>query len=47
MQFVGIAIDDRDEVRAFARKCGINCPIMVGQLAAIELAKAAGNKLGL
>jgi thiol-disulfide isomerase/thioredoxin len=46
LQFVGIAIDDRDKVRAFARAHEINYPIVVGQLAAIELSKVAGNKRG-
>lgn len=46
MKLVGITIDDRDEVRGFARKREVNYLLKVGQLAAIELAKAAGNKLG-
>jgi len=46
LQFVGIAIDDRDKVQAFVRKHEINYPIMFGQLDAIELSKLAGNKRG-
>lgn len=46
LQFVGIAIDEADKVRAFARKQMINYPIMIGQMDAIELSKTAGNKAG-
>ena len=46
LQFVGIAIDERDKVVDFARRNGINYPIMVGQLDAIELSKTAGNEKG-
>ncbi|NIO40071.1 MAG: redoxin family protein, partial [Burkholderiales bacterium] len=46
VQFVGIAIDDRDKVVDFAGRNGINYPIMIGQLDALELSKAAGNHSG-
>ncbi|UCH48018.1 MAG: TlpA family protein disulfide reductase [Betaproteobacteria bacterium] len=46
LQFVGIAIDERDKVVAFARRNAINYPIMIGQLDAIELSKTAGNERG-
>ncbi len=46
VQFVGIAIDERDKVIRFARRNGVNYPIMIGQLDAIELSKAAGNEKG-
>lgn len=46
LQFVGIAIDERDKVREFASRNAINYPIMIGQLDAIELSRAAGNKSG-
>jgi len=46
LQFVGIAVDERDKVAAFARKNAINYPIMIGQLDAIELAESAGNESG-
>ena len=46
LQFVGIAIDEVDKVRAFARKYAINYPIMIGQADAIELSRTAGNKAG-
>ena len=46
LQFVGIAIDERDKVVNFARRNGINYPIMIGQLDAIELSNTAGNQRG-
>jgi thiol-disulfide isomerase/thioredoxin len=46
LQFVGIAIDDVDKVRAFAQAHGINYPILVGDLQAMELARLAGNTRG-
>ncbi len=46
LQFVGIAIDRPDSVAAFARSHRINYPILLGDLAAMHLAKAAGNERG-
>lgn len=46
LQFVGIAVDDRDRVAAFVRQYQINYPILIGQLNAIELSEMAGNKRG-
>jgi thiol-disulfide isomerase/thioredoxin len=46
LQFVGVAIDERDKVVDFANRNGINYPIMIGQLDAIELSKTAGNERG-
>lgn len=46
VQFVGIAIDQRDAVERFAREFGINYPILVGSLDAMEVSKAAGNRVG-
>lgn len=46
LQFIGIAIDERDKVVDFAQRNAINYPIMVGQLDAIELSKKAGNERG-
>ncbi len=46
LQFVGIAIDERDKVADFAHRNAINYPIMIGQLDAIELSKQAGNDRG-
>ncbi len=44
LQIVGVAIDDSDKVRTFAKQQQMNYPIVIGQLAAIELSKAAGNE---
>ncbi len=46
LQFVGIAIDQPDKVRAFAQELGLNYPTLVGGYGAIELSKALGNQLG-
>ncbi|HSO07101.1 MAG TPA: TlpA disulfide reductase family protein [Pelomicrobium sp.] len=46
VQFVGIAVDQRDAVERFAREFGINYPVLVGSLDAIEVSKAAGNRVG-
>jgi peroxiredoxin len=45
-QVIGIAIDDEDAVRAFADDMGINYPIMVSELEAIELSRRYGNRIG-
>ncbi|MGD2140835.1 MAG: TlpA disulfide reductase family protein [Burkholderiales bacterium] len=46
LQFVGIAVDKHDKVAAFVRENGVNYPVMIGQLDAIELAESAGNTSG-
>lgn len=46
VQFVGIAIDQREKVRDFARDFGINYPVLVGQFDTIELSRRAGNRVG-
>ncbi len=46
LQFVGIAIDEKDKVAAYAREIGINYPILVGELDAVEMSRALGNELG-
>jgi len=46
LQFVGIAIDNRDKVREFAAKFGINYPILIGEMEGIELVRRAGNDRG-
>jgi thiol-disulfide isomerase/thioredoxin len=46
LQFIGIAIDQREKVDAFARDLGINYPILLGGIEAIEIARRAGNRLG-
>ena len=46
LQFIGIAIDQHDKVRAFAREFGINYPILLGGMEVMELSRRAGNRLG-
>jgi thiol-disulfide isomerase/thioredoxin len=46
VQFLGIAIDDGDKVRAFAEEIGLNYPTLHGQMDAIEVMTAYGNKSG-
>lgn len=46
VQFLGIAIDEADRVRAFAEKIGLNYPTLHGQLDAIEVMTAYGNETG-
>lgn len=46
VQFVGIAIDQRDKVAAFAREFKINYVILLGGLESIDLARQVGNRVG-
>lgn len=46
LQFAGIAIDQADKVRAFAREFHINYPLFIGGVEALNLARQAGNKAG-
>jgi thiol-disulfide isomerase/thioredoxin len=45
VQFVGIAVDDPDKVRAFAQEVKLNYPALIGGYGAIELSKTLGNEL--
>lgn len=47
VQFVGIAIDQADKVRAFADEFKINYPLLIGGMDALELSRQAGNKAGV
>ena len=44
--FVGVALDEKIKVQAFADEIGINYPVMLGEMEAIELARKIGNRLG-
>lgn len=44
--FVGLALDQKDNVQAFSDEMGINYPILLGENDAAELGKLAGNRLG-
>jgi thiol-disulfide isomerase/thioredoxin len=46
LQFVGIAIDEKDKVIDFSDTYGVNYPMLVGDLEAIKLGKAYGNRFG-
>lgn len=46
MQFLGIAIDDGESVRAFAAEVGLNYPTLHGQADAMEVISAYGNNTG-
>lgn len=47
VQFVGIAIDQPDKVREFAREFRINYPLLIAGMDAMELSRKAGNKAGV
>jgi thiol-disulfide isomerase/thioredoxin len=44
VQFVGIAIDDRQPVQEFADSFGINYPTLLGDMGAIEISRRLGNR---
>jgi thiol-disulfide isomerase/thioredoxin len=46
LQFIGIAIDQREKVDAFIRDFGMNYPVLLGGVDAVELTRRAGNRLG-
>jgi thiol-disulfide isomerase/thioredoxin len=47
LQLVGIAIDQPDKVRPYAKEMGMNFPILIGGVDAIDLTKALGNRAGV
>ena len=47
LQFIGIAIDRPDPVRAFQREYGMNYPILLGGIETMELLRSTGNKAGV
>lgn len=47
LQFVGIAIDQPDRVRPYAQEMGMNFPILIGNLDAIDFGKTLGNRAGV
>jgi peroxiredoxin len=46
VQFLGVALDAGDEVRAFMREHAVNYPSVYGGHEAIALSKAYGNRIG-
>lgn len=47
VQFVGIAIDQVDKVRTFAREFNVDYPLLIAGIDAVELSRKAGNKAGV
>jgi thiol-disulfide isomerase/thioredoxin len=45
LQFVGIAVDQRDKVVQFANELDLNYPALIGGYDAVELSKPLGNRL--
>ena len=46
VQFVGIAIDNAAQVTGFMAKYGMNYPVLMAEREGLDLARAAGNRLG-
>lgn len=46
LQFIGIAIDQSEKVDAFVRDFGINYPVLLGGVDAVDVSRRAGNRLG-
>jgi thiol-disulfide isomerase/thioredoxin len=46
LQFVGIAIDQRDKIQIFAQQFGINYPVLLGGIDAVEISRQSGNRVG-
>ncbi|HVS26261.1 MAG TPA: redoxin family protein [Burkholderiales bacterium] len=44
--FVGVALDKKDAVEAYIKEVGINYPVLLGDLDAMELSRKAGNRAG-
>lgn len=42
--FIGIAVDQKEKVAAFSKEIGINYPVLTGNMEAMALAEAAGNR---
>ena len=47
LQFIGIAVDQRDKVQPFAADFGMNFPVLIGSADAIELSRKLGNRAGV
>ncbi|WP_148715068.1 TlpA family protein disulfide reductase [Chitinolyticbacter meiyuanensis] len=46
VQFVGLAIDDAESVRAFIRQYKVNYPSLIGEADAMKAMQAEGNVVG-
>lgn len=47
LRFVGIAMDEAERVQDFAATLGINYPLLVGEQAVVDTARAYGNTAGV
>lgn len=47
VQFVGLAIDQKERVGPYARDIGINYPVLVGGLESMDFARQVGNSRGV
>lgn len=47
VQFVGLAIDQKERVGPYARDIGINYPVLVGGLDTMDFARQTGNSRGV
>ena len=45
-QIIGVAVDNEENVRAFADEMAMNYPILAGEMEAIELSQKYGNSIG-
>lgn len=45
VQFVGIAVDQRDKIAQFANELDLNYPVLVGGFDAVDISKTLGNPL--
>jgi thiol-disulfide isomerase/thioredoxin len=46
VQFVGLAIDEQEAVQNFVDTYGVEYPILLGDMDAVELSRRLGNRLG-
>lgn len=46
LQFIGIALQQAEDVTDFVQSHGMNYPVLVGEMAVIKLAKDYGNHIG-
>jgi thiol-disulfide isomerase/thioredoxin len=46
VQFVGLAIDDKEPVQNFVDTYGVDYPILLGDIGAVDLSKRLGNRFG-
>ncbi len=42
--FIGIALDQKSKVQQYSKEIGVNYPVLLGGIEAMELAEAAGNR---